>query len=309
MATDDRDDPRFRTDAAFERWLLDSAKVDAPSEGATARSWAQLTESLGAALPVESPRLALETTSAASGTALKWLAVGALGGAVVTATWLSGPGREAPPSLADQPALMVAPASDARTARATRPPAAATSTSELESAASDRAIASAERGPGGAAASENAAAPARKSRIRPEPRATAATAHRHSDRHSERTLRARRAGGEAAPGVESAVPAAQHDGPPSLALSTLEREVALLDAVRGALTANDFAGALSLIAQYRQQFEPGELARDADVFEVEAFVGQGERARAVRAARTFVRLYPRDPHATRLRALAERAAD
>jgi hypothetical protein len=303
MATDDRDDPRFRTDAAFERWLLDSAKVDAPSEGATARSWAQLTESLGAALPVESPRLALETTSAASGTALKWLAVGALGGAVVTATWLSGPGREAPPSLADQPALMVAPASDARTARATRPPAAATSTSELESAASDRAIA--ERGPGGAAASENAAAPARKSRIRPEPRATAATAHRHS----ERTLRARRAGGEAAPGVESAVPAAQHDGPPSLALSTLEREVALLDAVRSALTANDFAGALSLIAQYRQQFEPGELARDADVFEVEAFVGQGERARAVRAARTFVRLYPRDPHATRLRALAERAAD
>ncbi|MET0412785.1 MAG: hypothetical protein ABW217_15885, partial [Polyangiaceae bacterium] len=91
--------------------------------------------------------------------------------------------------------------------------------------------------------------------------------------------------------------------------STLEREVALLDAVRSALTASDFGAALSLIAEYRQQFERGELARDADVFEVEAFAGQGERARAARAAQKFLRLYPRDPHATRLRALAELPPD
>ncbi|MET0411315.1 MAG: hypothetical protein ABW217_08455, partial [Polyangiaceae bacterium] len=111
MATDDRNDPRFRTDAAFERWLLDSAKSDAPSEGATARSWAQLSESLGAASPVESPRLAVEGTPAASGmAALKWLAVGALGGALVTASWMSLPDREAPPSPADQPAVSAAPA-------------------------------------------------------------------------------------------------------------------------------------------------------------------------------------------------------
>ncbi len=304
MATDDRNDPRFSTDAAFERWILESAKLDAPSEGATARSWAQLTQSLGAASPDESPRLAVEETSTASGMALKWLALGALGGALVTATWMSGQGREAPPSLADQPAVMVAPA-EVGSAPATTPPAPAPSASELESAASGSATGAAARAPGGAAGTENAAAPARKSRSRAEPRATAATAHRHS----ERRPRARRAGGDAAPRVESAVSAAPHDRPPSRALSTLEREVALLDAVRSALTVSDYAGALRLIAQYRREFERGELARDADVFEVEAFAGQGERARAARAARMFLRLYPRDPHATRLRALAELPPD
>lgn len=304
MATDDRNDPGFSTDAAFERWILESAKLDAPSEGATARSWAQLTQSLGAASPVESPQVAVEGTSAATGTALKWLAVGALGGALVTATWMSGQAREAPPSRAAQPAVMAA-AGEVGTAPATTPLASAPSTSELESAASASATGAAARALGAAAATENAAAPARKSRSRPEPRATAATAHRHS----ERTLGARRAGGDAAAQVESAVPAAQHDGPPSRALSTLEREVALLDAVRSALTASDFAGALSLIAQYRHEFERGELARDADVFEIEALAGQGERARAARAARRFLSLYPRDPHATRLRAFVELTPD
>ena len=303
MATDDRNDPRFSTDAAFERWILDSAKLDAPSEGATARSWAQLTQSLGAALPVESPRLAVESAPAASGAALKWLAVGALGGAFVTATWMSGP-RLGAPLPADQPAVVAAPADDVETAP-TPSPASAPSTTELGPAASGNAPGRAERAPEDAASTEKAAAHARKSRSRPEPLATEATAHRRL----EATPRARRAGSAAAPMVQSAVPAAQHDGPPWKALSTLEREVALLDAVRGALTASDFPGALSLIAQYRQQFERGELARDADVFEVEAFVGQGERARAARAAQTFLRLYPRDPHATRLRVLAELPPD
>jgi outer membrane protein assembly factor BamD (BamD/ComL family) len=77
--------------------------------------------------------------------------------------------------------------------------------------------------------------------------------------------------------------------------STLEREVAMLDAVRNALTGADFDGALQLIAEYRRQFPRGELARDADVFEVEAFARRGDRARARRAAQRFLREYPRDP--------------
>jgi outer membrane protein assembly factor BamD (BamD/ComL family) len=87
--------------------------------------------------------------------------------------------------------------------------------------------------------------------------------------------------------------------------STLEREVALLDAVRSALTQSDFDRSLELIAQYRREFEHGELARDADVFEIEAFTGRGERARAVRAAEAFLRRHPQDPHASRLRALID----
>lgn len=86
--------------------------------------------------------------------------------------------------------------------------------------------------------------------------------------------------------------------------SSLEREVALLDAIRVANASGDFASALELVARYRSEFEDGELARDADVFEIEAFAGEGERARVAQAARAFLSRYPGDPHTERVRALA-----
>lgn len=305
MANQDPDGPRFPTDAAFDRWLLDSAKLDAPSQRATERAWGQFTQSLGAVSPVEPPRLGSGEGSGAVGTAaLKWLAVGALGGALITATWMSGPGRGVPPSQTEATAAPAAPPAGVETPLSSTPLAPAPGFAAREPAASSSAPQSGSRDRLGAASIEDAVAPARKS-VRSAPSATTPRVHRPA----ESSIRSRRAGDATTLTLESDVPAAQHEEPPSSAGSTLEREIALLDAVRNALTADDFNEALSLIARYRHQFERGELARDADVFEIEAFAGSGDRARAARAAQTFRRLYPRDPHSARLQGLAELAPD
>jgi hypothetical protein len=291
MATDDPDDPSVRTDAAFERWLLGSARSDAPSAGATERAWSQLSQALGAALPVDTPSAARGPAGgpmAGSAAALKWLAIGALGGALVTATWMGEQTHEGSPTPAQQPALVPArtadiePAPDSEPARGAAPPAA--SQAELEPVPS------------------LAVESTRAGRRPPAPVVTIPRARRHA----ELTRGAPRTRSTASPAEVTAAPPHPEAASPSSRASTLEREVALLDAVRSALTQTDFDGALALIAEYRRQFERGELARDADVFEIEAFAGRGERARAARAAQTFLRLYPRDPHAARLRALAER---
>lgn len=85
--------------------------------------------------------------------------------------------------------------------------------------------------------------------------------------------------------------------------STLDAEVAALDAVRTAISAAAFQRALRLIEQYRQEFPAGELARDADIFEIETLAAQGERGEATRQADRFLAHYPNDPHLARLRGL------
>jgi hypothetical protein len=84
--------------------------------------------------------------------------------------------------------------------------------------------------------------------------------------------------------------------------------VALLDAVRVSSSRGDFSRALELVARYRGEFERGELARDADVLELEALAGLGEWARVGAAARAFLGRYPGDPHSARVRALIERSS-
>jgi hypothetical protein len=268
MAADDRNDPSLRTDAAFERWLLDSAKSDGPAEGAAEASWSQFVKAAGAALPPDAPRLEREgAVTTGNAAALQWLAIGALGGALVTATWLGAPTRRDAPVPSERPTLATAPVANVEPAPAAE---------------------HAMTGPGVAPSEPpSAVAPRTRPRLQPAPRAR------------------RSIGATALPAQPPILALQEEPTSPSAPASTLEREVAMLDAVRNALTGADFDGALQLIAEYRRQFPRGELARDADVFEVEAFARRGDRARARRAAQRFLREYPRDPHAGRLRALVD----
>jgi outer membrane protein assembly factor BamD (BamD/ComL family) len=90
--------------------------------------------------------------------------------------------------------------------------------------------------------------------------------------------------------------------------SSLEREVAALDAVSLALGVGDHERALGLLARYRADFPVGELARDADVLEIETLFEKGEAGPASRAANQFLNRYPTDAHAPRVRALTAASA-
>jgi hypothetical protein len=90
----------------------------------------------------------------------------------------------------------------------------------------------------------------------------------------------------------------------SAAESLLAREVAALDAARTALAVGASASALRQIERYHRDFPQGELSADADVVAIEALAAEGERAATKRAARRFLRQYPRDPHVAHIRELA-----
>ncbi len=289
MATNDPNDPSLGTDAAFERWLLDSAKSDAPPEGATQRAWAQLTQAASVALSSDTVKPGLDGRSDAVGnaTALKSLLIGALGGGLVTAAWMGGlTGLDAPASVPTRSTQLD---SAPMTAPAVGPsPAEPEPSAPFGVADAASAVNTADAPPHGPP-SASRRAPARSAR-----------------RGSEPSLRARPGGSAALPTPAPVrAPAPEEPSSASSLESTLEREVALLDAIRSALAKADFVGCLMQVAQYRHEFEHGELARDADVFEIEALAGRGERARAARAAQSFLRRYPHDPHAARLRAFAE----
>ncbi|HWZ89226.1 MAG TPA: hypothetical protein VNW92_10260, partial [Polyangiaceae bacterium] len=96
------------------------------------------------------------------------------------------------------------------------------------------------------------------------------------------------------------------EAPDSTRSSTLGAQVALLDASRTAIAAGAFGEALRLTEQYQRDFPAGELTPDAEVVALEALAARGDRDElAVRAAR-FLARYPADPHAARVKALAER---
>ncbi|MFZ5890545.1 MAG: hypothetical protein ACOY0T_05695 [Myxococcota bacterium] len=91
----------------------------------------------------------------------------------------------------------------------------------------------------------------------------------------------------------------------SAASSSLLAEVALLDAVRAKLALHDGAGALQLLAGYQRKFPRGQLASDAAALSIEAFAAEGNRAEVQRRAASFLERTPNDPHAERVRGLAE----
>lgn len=288
MADRDGHDRAPQSAAAFEQWLLDAARSDGPPPEAAEAAWAQFARAAGAVLPREpqqsGPAPGNGATAAASGaSAAKWLVVGAvcgtlLGGLLTAFVLRAGAESEPGPSAGLAVSTAETPARGSSGASAPEldvPP-----SLELPPPRSDD----------GKESGDDGVSRQRASSAQQPPRAP----HARVPRDTERRARAHPVPASARDAATAASPRA----------SSLEREVALLDAIRVANASGDFARALELVARYRSEFEDGELARDADVFEIEAFAGEGERARVAQAARTFLSRYPGDPHTERVRALA-----
>lgn len=88
--------------------------------------------------------------------------------------------------------------------------------------------------------------------------------------------------------------------------STLSAETAALDAARNASAGGAFHRALSLLAQYQQDFPGGVLRSDAEVATIETLNAAGDRAEAERRAMQFLVEYPNDPHSATLKRLFAR---
>ncbi len=84
---------------------------------------------------------------------------------------------------------------------------------------------------------------------------------------------------------------------------TLREEVAWLDAIRSALHAGDSTTALAELARYRRTFFPKQLAREADLLEVEALARSGDHDGARAKAHRFVRANPGTAAAKRMQGL------
>jgi len=288
MSLNDRQGGAASLDAAFERSLLDSAHVDAPSDAATQAAWARFAATaVGTAASTAAVRQGM-LVEAVRSSALKWLLLGALGGSAVTAAWMHGVQTADRPSLAQvEPSPTVAP----RTAAQRELPPREVAVPAGDSAGAlpplievtDMAVSDGSSALGLA----NQATVAVRSRRAPDPTPVPAA---RSRAHLSAT--------EASPHAALE--------PSSTPTSTLDAEVAALDAVRAAISAAAFHRALRLIEQYRQDFPAGELARDADVFEIETLTAQGDRAEATRQADRFLARYPNDPHLARLRGLVGR---
>jgi hypothetical protein len=305
MAERDREGGMLASAAAFERWLLDAAGSDGPPPGAAEAAWAQFEEAAGRAWPHEASACSgshaapgshgAAPAAASAAPAAKWIGIGALGGTILggllTAFVLRGGVESAPARSEPAAASSEAPARGGSEARDPEPVVAPALPARGDVPAP---------GDDGHRRDDDGVSSHRGSVAKPPPlrpllRRPGAKPRRDGERS------ARVASMPAAPGD---APAAAGPRAPVERESSLEREVALLDAIRVANEGGDFAKGIELVARYRGEFEDGELARDADVFEIEALAGGGERARAARAARAFLSRYPGDPHTQRVRTLA-----
>ncbi len=99
--------------------------------------------------------------------------------------------------------------------------------------------------------------------------------------------------------------ARQEASGPTVFDSTLAAEVSRIDAARTASAAGDYDEAIWLIGRYHRDFPYGALAPDADVVALEAVAAKRDRPEAARRAALFLSRYPDDPHAAKVKWLAE----
>lgn len=85
--------------------------------------------------------------------------------------------------------------------------------------------------------------------------------------------------------------------------SALALEVVSLDRARRALAAKDPAEAIRLLDVYEREVPVRVLGPEAQVLRIEAVAARGDRAEAKRLGAQFLLVYPRDPHADRVRRL------
>jgi outer membrane protein assembly factor BamD (BamD/ComL family) len=86
---------------------------------------------------------------------------------------------------------------------------------------------------------------------------------------------------------------------------TLAAEVSRIDTARAANATGEYDEAIRLIQRYHRDFPDGALAPDADVVALEALAAKRDRGEIGRQAALFLSRYPADPHAARVRWLAE----
>jgi len=268
-------DRENRSDAEFERRLLESARKDGPAHSAQ-DAWARFADGLSLIAPNPSPgsgghRAAAEATCATSvakaavrGVAMKWLFLGAIGGSAVTAVVVQH--REGTPN---SPAVERLPAVPRRTAdEAHVPPPVGNPVTILQPRIATSAPLAKRPGP---------------ARDRPQPHPP------NAGRVSESLT------GEKETPIHAVVA-------PS---SVLAAEVARIDAARTASSNGKHDEAIRLIERYHLDFPDGALAPDADVVALEAVAAKHDRAEVARRAARFLSQYPGDPHAARVRGLAE----
>lgn len=87
--------------------------------------------------------------------------------------------------------------------------------------------------------------------------------------------------------------------------SALAAEVARLDAARTSNAVGDYDETIQLIERYHREFPDGALAPDADVVALEAVAAKRDQGETARRAALFLSRYPGDPHAARVRWLAD----
>lgn len=86
-------------------------------------------------------------------------------------------------------------------------------------------------------------------------------------------------------------------------VSSLEREIALLDAVKAKLGAGAAEGAARALDGYDAEFPQGTLRPEAVVLRIRTLLALGKRAEAERLAGDFLTRHPGSVHANRIRAL------
>lgn len=111
--------------------------------------------------------------------------------------------------------------------------------------------------------------------------------------------------GEPLPAAAPALPPeASVAGFPSVPKSTLELEIAALDAARGALKSGNPAGALAAIDRYDRSASPHALAAEARLLRVQALVASGRQGEAASIARAVLSTGANDAYACRVAKLA-----
>jgi hypothetical protein len=85
--------------------------------------------------------------------------------------------------------------------------------------------------------------------------------------------------------------------------NTLPEEVAFLDAASRALRDHDPLRAHAALDSYAARFGGGNLGPEATALRIQAFLEQGDHARAERIAEKFLAQNPHSPHAARVRSL------
>lgn len=280
-------------DTAFERWLLEAARHDAPPPGATEQAWARFAADSARVASSSGLEPRAASASPSLGAKLPWLGAGLVVGGVLGALIAFELRAPAPPPLSAH--AEQAPPPRAAAASDERAPAPSRSAHEAVPAPPRSEDEAAAPSPHAAASNDDAAAPAPRApreTAAPPPRATAPA---RREKRSERTPP--RARPRAASAEQSLAPAR----------STLALEVAALDAARARFAASSYADVLAAVDAFHRDFPLSQLGADAEALAIEALLARGDRAAAAARARRFLRTFPNDPHAARLAPMLEGA--